>query len=132
MNKIVNLKDRIENEKQKRRLELYRRKMEVIQSFAQCSTCHFRCAMCGQHLTETEASNWRGSPEHGYAFCDACGGEFEDYLSMSRHNIRTGPFWHNTEWKEMWSAWLQYQEAMTEFLNSPEYKLLLEEFDPED
>ncbi|MBW2345196.1 MAG: hypothetical protein JRF53_14555 [Deltaproteobacteria bacterium] len=30
--------------------------------------------------------------------------------------------WHNKEWKKMWSAWLNYQEAIRKFRNSEKFK----------
>jgi len=127
MDKIVDLKDRIENEKQRRLLEQYRSKIETIQKMTQCTSCRFRCAMCGQHLTDADIFPHPKSLEYGYAFCDICGEEFEDFRSASVANDQEKPFWHNKEWKEMWSAWSHYQKAMANFIQSSEYKMLMEE-----
>ena len=127
MDKIVNFKDRLENEKQRRRMEQYQTKIETIQKITQCTTCRLRCAMCGQHLGDTDVSAHPKSSGHGYMFCDVCGEEFADFLSPSKQDVPDKPFWHNREWKEMWAAWSRYQKAMIEFMQSSEYKLLLKE-----
>ena len=127
MDKIVNLTDRIESEKQKQKLVQFHGKVEAIQKVTQCVSCHFRCASCGQYLHEIEEAQSSSLSGHGYILCEGCKGEFEDFLSLSRNEKHSGLFWHNKEWKEMWSAWASYQEAIKDYIDSPEYKLLLKE-----
>lgn len=129
MEKIVDLKDRLENKKQRRRLEQYQRKIETVQKVTQCASCRFHCAMCGRHLSEPDDPQNRGSTDYGFPFCETCRGEFKDFLSISNSGIHSGLFWHNKEWREMWSAWLHYQKAIADFAHSPEYMLLLDELD---
>ena len=131
MKKIVDLQERIEGKKQKRKKELYQEKMETIQRVTQCSSCHFRCAMCGQYLNETDPACSADSSGFEYTFCDSCRGEFEDFMSVSRGEKHSGIFWHNREWEKMWLAWLDYQHAIAGFMDSPEFDLLLEELDLE-
>jgi hypothetical protein len=129
MNKIINIRDRIEGRIQERKLERYRGKMETIQTVAQCSSCHFRCAMCGLHLKMTDASANSTSPSVGFIFCESCREEFENFLSISGGEKKSDIFWHNKEWMNMWSAWINYQKAIKGFINSPEFKSLRDELD---
>ena len=125
--KIVSLRERLENKKQKEQLEQYRGKVETVQKMIQCSSCHVRCAMCGHHVKAKDASTHPHTSSLGLTFCASCKREFEDFLSISRGKEKSEVFWHNKEWIKMWSAWLNYRQAMTAFVDSPEFKLLLEE-----
>jgi len=122
MDKIVSIRDRIESKKQKNQIAQNRQKIEAIQKVIQCSFCHFRCAMCGHHIKVTDSLP-DSSP--GYAFCEQCRGEYEDFLSISRGE-HSDVFWHNKEWVNMWSSWIKYRQGMTGFINSREFKLLYE------
>jgi hypothetical protein len=129
MDKVVNIEKRIESRKQKKQLAQYRGKIEAIQKLIQCSACHFRCTLCGHQLRDSDSSDDFAPSSFGFAFCEDCKREFDDYLAISREGQRPDVFWHNKEWLEMWSAWLDYRESINAFMNSPEFKLLLEELD---
>ena len=128
MKKVVNIEGRIESKKQKRQLELYRVKVDAIKKVIHCSSCHFKCAMCGLQVRETDSS-YNSISSLGYTFCESCRGEFEDFLSISRGEKSPDLFWQNKEWISMWAAWLKYQETIAGFMNSSEFKLLLKELD---
>ncbi len=129
MKKIIHLEKEIESRRQKERLEHYRGKMETIQKILQCSSCHLRCAMCGVQIEGTDSTCHSHPATSGLQFCDCCREEFLEYLSIAKGEREPTLFWHNREWKTMWSAWLEYRKAMTAFLRSTEFKLLLEELD---
>ena len=126
MDKIVNIEKRIESRKQKKKLKEHRGKIVAIQKIVQCSSCHLRCAMCGVYLKEVDSPS-DSVPTLEHTFCNGCRGEFEDYCSVFKDKKPSDIFWHNKEWENMWSAWLHYRKAITGFMNSPEFKLLLEE-----
>ena len=125
--KIVSLRERIENKKQKDQLEQYRGKVETIQKMIQCSSCHVRCAMCGHHVKAKDASTHPHTSSLGLTFCPSCKRELEDFLSISRGKEKSEVFWHNREWLKMWSAWLSYRQSVDNFMDSSELRLLLEE-----
>jgi hypothetical protein len=127
MKKIISLEERIEDKRQKERLEQYRGKIETIQKVLQCSACHLKCAMCGTQIEGSGGSGCNVAVHSGLQFCDSCGEEFREFLAIKKGQKEPDLFWHNKEWKEMWSAWLDYRKAMSAFLRSPEFKLLLEE-----
>lgn len=129
MEKIVYLRERIESHKNEIQLEEYRKKIDAIRKVTQCSSCHLRCAMCGQYLDATDSFNNLDEDDHEYTFCDSCGGEFKDFLSLLNGEKIPQVFWHNEEWKKMWSAWLNYQQAINGFMDSPEFIKMLEELD---
>ncbi len=131
MDKIVNIRQRIEDRKQRERREQQLEKMETIQKVAQCTACHFRCAMCGVHLTAADTPCQASSSPDGLMFCESCGQEFDDFMAISKGEKRPEVFWHNAEWFNMWSAWLDYRESISDFVNSAEFKCILEEIDRE-
>jgi hypothetical protein len=129
MNKIFDIQDRLKDKKRKQREESCRQRIQTVNRVVQCSSCHFRCTMCGHHLIETESSRPLASPCSDLSLCEDCRAEFEDFLGMSREKRGSYILWHNKEWMKLWSAWLDYQLAIREFSNSVEFKLSTRESD---
>ena len=127
MDKIVDICDRIESKKQKIQAEKYRGKLEAIQKLIQCSACNFRCAMCGHHVDVAESSHGTPPVSLGFSLCETCRDEFEDFLSVTEGGKTSDVSWHNEDWVKMWSAWLSYRRAITGFINSREFKRLMQE-----
>ena len=127
VDKIVSLSDRLESKRHKKQISRYRGKIETIQKIIQCGSCQIRCAMCGLYLREEESPKDIPHASMGLMLCESCRSEFDDFLSVSRGQQRSEVFWHNKEWVKMWSAWIKYRKAMTAFVDSPEFKLLMEE-----
>ena len=129
MDNIVNIEQRLEKKKRKEHLEKHRHKVRSLQRSIQCSSCRLRCAMCGFHVEAKKPSNQQFKLSHGFALCEDCRTEFEDFLSVARDGELSELFWHNKEWREMWSAWLHYRDALKAFIASPEFILMLNELD---
>ena len=127
MDKIVNLEERIEDREKKKQLKQYRGKIETLKKIIQCTSCHFKCAMCGLQMEARCPSREAHLAPIGLILCESCRDEFEDFLSTSRGVNRSDIFWHNQEWKDMWSAWLKYRKSINTFMDSSEFRLLLEE-----
>ena len=124
MDKIVRLKDRIERKRNEEKLERDRDKLEAIQKVIQCSSCQFRCAMCGIHVQDPDFAH-KTAASLGFPFCESCKSEFEDYLSIL-NGEEPKVLWHNSEWIKMWSNWLDYRTSIKDFMNSSEFKRLLD------
>lgn len=124
MNKIIDMQGKIEGKKQKEQLDKYRGRVETIQKIVQCSSCHFRCAMCGLQVSGADPAD---KTPLGFALCEGCKSEFEEYVAISRGKKTPDVFWHNREWLEIWTAWLSYRKAINAFTASREFKLLVEE-----
>lgn len=128
MDKIVDLEKRLADKKKKEHVAQHRAKIEAVQKVVQCSSCRLRCAVCGFQLPgKGEAGH--SSTFRGLIFCEGCRKEFEDFLSIRKGEKESDIFWHNKEWFNMWSAWLNYRKAMIAFMNSKEFKRVLEELD---
>jgi len=126
MTKIVDMQHQLQKKKQKELLEKHRGRVETVQKMIQCSSCHFRCSMCGMQL---EGGGGAVKSYPGLAFCEGCGQEFDEYQNISRGKKQPEVFWHNTDWLNVWSSWLSYRRAISAFMNSREFKLLIEEMD---
>jgi len=123
MTKVVDMQDQLQKRKEKELLEKYRGRVETVQKMIQCSSCHFRCAMCGIHVE----GHGPGKSPSGLTFCEGCRLEFEEYQNVSRGRKKPDVFWHNAEWLNVWSSWLSYRRAVAAFMNSREFRLLMEE-----
>jgi hypothetical protein len=126
MTKIVDIHAQLERKKKREHLEKYRGRMDSIQKVIQCSSCRFRCAMCGTQLPSAEPPERRPL---GLSFCSDCTAEFEEFVSVAKGKKPPEVFWHNQEWVEVWRAWLDYRKAVSAFVASKEYHLLVEELD---
>ena len=124
MDKIINLEDRLERKRREQKLEKDRSKLEAIQKVIQCSSCHFRCAMCGIHVHDPDLAH-ETAASFGFPFCESCKSEFEDYLSIL-DGEDPEVFWHNSEWVKMWSTWLDYRKSIKDYMDSSEFKRLLD------
>jgi hypothetical protein len=126
MTKIVDIYDQIERKKKREHLEKYRGRLDSIQKIIQCTSCRFRCAMCGTQVT---AGDTPLRTPLGLSFCSDCMAEFEEFVSVTKGKKPPEVFWHNQEWIEVWRAWLDYRKALSAFVASKEYAVLVEELD---
>jgi hypothetical protein len=129
MEKIIDIRKRIESQKNSLQLKRYWTKIDTLRRVTQCSSCRLKCSMCGQYLDNADSSCNAGESDRGYTFCDPCREEYEDFLALSRGKGTPKVFWHNKEWKRMWSAWLRYRQAINDFFDSPEFDIMLEELE---
>ena len=127
VDKIVSLSERLESKRHKKQIERYRGKTETIQKIIQCGSRQIRGSTCGLYLKKPETATEIPHTSMGLMLCESCKSEFDDFLSVSRGQQQSEVFWHNKEWVKMWSAWINYRKAMTAFVDSPEFKLLMEE-----
>lgn len=129
MNKVLDITGQLEGKKRKKQIEAYSDKIEAVKRTVQCSSCRSRCAMCGCHLNATDSFCPQASFTPDFNLCESCRAEFEDFLKMTGRKKGSDSFWHNKEWMKLWSAWLDYRQAITEFRNSTEFKQMHKEFD---
>lgn len=129
MDNILNITDRLESKKRKEQIEAFRGRVNALQKIVQCSSCRLRCGMCGHHLVPDascpSASDSDSLPSHtDLNLCASCRTEFNDFLEMASGKKGAEVFWHNREWMNLWSSWLDYREAIREFRDSPEFRQL--------
>ena len=127
MNKVLNFTDRLEDKKREKQLKTHHYKVKAIQRIVQCSSCPFRCAMCGFHVDAKDPTGPDDSnPTQNFVLCEDCRAEFEDFLQIKSGKMQSNIFWQNKEWMKLWSAWLDYHQAIGDFRNSREFNQLLD------
>ncbi len=124
MEKVLNITERLELQKRREEARRYREKLRAIQRAVQCATCEFKCNMCGRQFSEDEGE--QASVFGDYHLCASCRSEFEDFIKITTNRKTQRMFWHKEAWLRLWSAWVDYQEALKSFKNSPEFQELLE------
>ncbi len=117
MDKVLNITGRIEDKKRQEQIESNRNKFDAVQRLLQCGSCRFKCAMCGRQAEEVESSsNPENKRRSEFKLCESCGAEFEDYIKITENKGKPHDiFWHNREWLEMWSCWVEYQRSLDKF-----------------
>ena len=129
MSKVLNITGRLEDKKRQIQAENHRAKMETLQRIVQCSSCHFKCAMCGYHLNAEDESPATLPSTPGIYLCESCRAEFKEFLEIKSGKKKADIFWHNREWMQLWSAWLHFQQAIKDFKDSIEFEQLIEELE---
>ena len=119
MEKVLSITDRIEDKKRQKQIKSNRNKFDAVQRVLQCGSCQLKCAMCGRHAEEGQASNSDKKVQREFRLCESCAAEFEDFIRVSEENRKPNDiFWHNREWLEMWSCWVAYQRSLNRFRKS--------------
>lgn len=121
-NKIVSIKHRLKDKQRKQREQLYRNRIQTLRRIAQCASCTIKCAMCGQHLQAGETRNAFQSLQIKLPLCNSCQSEYEDFLKITRGEKSSRAPWHNKEWCKLWTAWLEYQQAIRDFKRTKGFK----------
>jgi hypothetical protein len=128
MSKVVYITNQLEEKKLKDRRQDLKQKVETVQRIVHCSSCQFKCAMCGLHCDVVHTPSPETSPHYSLRLCDNCRSEYEDFLKMTLGKEKSHVLWHNDEWVNLWSAWLKYQKALRSFEDSAEFSQLTREF----
>ena len=129
MTKILHIGDRLRKKEDKKKAELYQDKVRAVRRAIQCAFCNLKCSMCGRYLSRQEVSESLFSSNDGFNLCESCGSEFEDFIRASTNHTDSELFWQKEAWRNLWSAWIDYQEALKAFKDSPEFRRLSEEFE---
>ena len=124
MTKVIDIEDRLKQEQKKRAKVDKAKKAEVVRKMLQCTRCLARCGRCGaQFETQDIYKRYKGQ----FRFCASCQDEYEDFLRMRDQGEESPFYWHNKEWRRLWECWLNYQQAMKEYGDSPEFLDLVRE-----
>ncbi|MCX7823191.1 MAG: hypothetical protein N2260_07105 [Syntrophobacterales bacterium] len=124
---LIDFRKKVEGIQKIEEGRLNRLKIESLRKHFQCMRCSFRCARCGSQIAdeEYEMSQPYNAP---YPFCSVCYEEYCIYMKKSRGEpIDRKYYWFNREWEKAWEGWLNYQKAMEQYRESPEFLRLLDE-----
>lgn len=127
MDNILNIEDLLQTRRRRRELESKTRRIQALRNLVQCTSCRFRCAMCGCRIgsDDMQPASFQGLD---FVLCENCKTDFDDYKAVVEKKRLPDCFWHNDEWVALWSSWIRYQRAMRSFMNSEEFKQLMHSF----
>lgn len=120
MDKIIDIHEIRKKMRLKKDRDVNQERLQGFQNFLQCVWCSFKCAMCGIH---TDYRLNKEDPSIEFPLCGTCKQEYMSYLEVA-DGKKSNIFWHNTEWFEMWSSWIEFRKSLKRFLDSPECKLI--------
>ncbi len=125
MTKIIEIENRIELEKRKKKVAEHRRKMAPLLHFLQCSCCRMKCWRCGAQAEWMPPD--KDSPDIPFNFCRDCREEYLHYQRAQKEEGARDIPWCNREWERMWKKWIEYQNAVRRFHRSKEVRELFHE-----
>jgi len=124
MSKIIDIEDRLKLEQKKKEKVAKTKKLEAVRKVMQCTRCLARCLKCGiQFDTHQMYQRFKGP----FRLCASCQEEYEEFVRLKAEGGESPYFWHNRQWHKAWQAWLDYQQALKEYGESPEFIELLRE-----
>jgi hypothetical protein len=113
---VIDLGGRKKRMEDQRRAERVRR----FQSTVRCVGCGLRCAKCGLHAEPISAVTHPGL-NVTVTLCPDCLDEYTDLTQYAAQGFQSHfPAWYNREWFQLWMAFLEYQAAASQYLNSAE------------
>jgi hypothetical protein len=126
MSNVIDIEKRLQQEQKKKVKVDKAKKLEYIRKFLQCKRCLARCSMCGVQFDSQEMYKRQESP---YRFCTGCQEEYQEFMRVKESGEDTTVYWHNEDWLAIWQNWLNYQESLKKYTESPEFIDLLREVD---
>jgi hypothetical protein len=126
MSNVIDIEKRLQQEQKKKAKIDKSKKLEFIRKFLQCKRCLARCSMCGVQFDPQEMYKRQQGP---YRFCCGCQEEYEEFRRVKENGEDTTLYWHNEEWLSIWQNWINYQESLQKYTESPEFIELLREVD---
>jgi Pyruvate/2-oxoacid:ferredoxin oxidoreductase delta subunit len=126
---IISLDNKLASAKEKKTALTRRRKIRAVQKVFQCTQCALKCEKCGTQISSElrQQHNRRGSKKVPYRFCKSCMEEYLDYIERHKGSGDMECYWRNEAWLKLWKSWIDYQGAIDSYLNSKEFKQLLQE-----
>ncbi|MBW1710930.1 MAG: hypothetical protein JRG97_01435 [Deltaproteobacteria bacterium] len=114
MAEVIDIKGRVKQKKDLSNLE----KLEGLWNIIQCAKCAMRCAKCGTHGEPTSQVGRSGT---SFKLCSSCMEEYQQVITeLGGNPSRPKPFWYNREWLRHWVIWLEYQQVLNDYIDSPE------------
>ena len=124
MSKVIDIEDRLKLEQKKKAKVDKAKKLEIVRKTIQCTRCLARCAKCSvQFDTQEMYQRFKGP----YRFCASCQEEYLAFMRVKETGEPSPHYWQNQAWVRVWQTWLDYQEAMKDYGESPEFLDLVRE-----
>lgn len=130
MNKIISLDDKLKMTAREKAEVVRKRKIMAVRQVFQCTHCASKCERCGTGLSRDNRTK-TDTVRLPYHFCDACSDEYLDYIHHLQGKADPEAYWHNHSWLKAWSAWIEYQGAVDQYVRSKEFQQLIGELRPD-
>ncbi len=124
MSKIIDIEDRLKLEQKKKAKVEKAKKLEAVRKTLQCTRCLARCLKCGMQFETHEMYKRYKGP---FRLCNSCQEEYDEFFLIKKQGGESPYYWHNKEWLKVWQTWLDYQQALKEYGESPEFLDLVRE-----
>ena len=131
MSKIISLDGKLKLNAEQKAAVLRKQKILAVRKVFQCTHCPSKCERCGAPLAMSPDER-HDHPETPYHFCGSCAEEYIDYIQRLQGKGDAEAYWRNHDWLRAWHAWIEYQGAIDKYLQSKEFRRLLDELGPED
>jgi hypothetical protein len=130
MSKIISLDDKLQLSASQKAILERKRKIMMVRKVFQCTHCTSKCERCGVGLGSENQTN-ADYPQIPYRLCESCSEEYVDYINHLQGKGDAEAYWHNHAWMKIWQTWIEYQGAIDQYLQSKEFRKLLDELRPE-
>ena len=123
---IIDLEKRKQSEQKQKADEKRHKLIDRAVQVMQCSQCPRKCVKCGEHMNP--GARTQSSRSIPYNLCPHCQEDYYEFLEKLHGRGNPDYYWQNSEWMEVWKAWMHYQDALRRFQVSDEAKKLVNEF----
>ncbi|MBU1163830.1 MAG: hypothetical protein KKA75_06745 [Proteobacteria bacterium] len=125
---IISLDSKLQLTRDNKANLIKKRKILAVQKVFQCTRCSFKCEKCGAQISLAhQKKNDSRNIKVSYRLCECCTEEFNDYIEKIKGKEDADSYWHNDAWIDVWKTWIDYQNAIGQYLKSKEFKQLLQE-----
>ncbi|NNF97778.1 MAG: hypothetical protein HKM93_00205 [Desulfobacteraceae bacterium] len=124
---IISIDKKLQLNKKKKAALEKRHKIMAVRKIFQCTHCASKCEKCGTQVSSVPGGDHTNRRIIPYRFCESCRTEYIDYIDRLQGRGDNQNYWHNESWITVWSTWIEYQNAIDQYLKSKEFVKLLDE-----
>ena len=125
MPKVIDIENRIETEKRRKKIAERRQEVAPLLHFLQCTCCGMKCWRCGSPAELRPPA--KDVPKIQFNFCKDCREEYLEYQRIQESEEESDVPWRNNEWVRMWKKWIEYQNTVRRFHQSKEVQEIFDE-----
>ncbi|AOY57391.1 hypothetical protein B2D07_02950 [Desulfococcus multivorans] len=123
---IISLENKFQEAREKKVAADRKRKLQAVRAVLQEAKGILTCEKCHQELDD-EAAHRERDLRVPYVFCDSCAEEYVDYIERLQGRGDQTCYWRNRQWFDVWRRWIDYRGTIDTYLQSKEFRQLLEE-----
>ncbi len=123
---IISLENKFQEERDKKEAAERMHKLQAVRSVLQEAKGILTCEKCHRDIGDAAVKQER-DPRVPYLFCGSCAEEYVDYIERLQGRGDKSCYWRNRQWFEIWKRWIDYRGTIDTYLQSKEFRRLLEE-----